>query len=161
MRFSSGIAAALLSLSAEANGVRLPYAKRADNVTAGIPPPPGTYVPVPTFFSTNSTSSKDGATSYPLDIDTQTAYSVYLATRALLALPSLAAPESLSMSLLLNATRSLLLRERLLMPPAIPITPSSRVSCRSSLKKQLSNWNRRSAPALNGESVLFREYAIS
>lgn len=48
-------------------------------IAAGIPPPPGTYVPVPTFFSTNSTKSKDGATSYPLDLDTKVAYSVYLA----------------------------------------------------------------------------------
>ncbi|KAI0910220.1 hypothetical protein F4823DRAFT_380562 [Ustulina deusta] len=77
MRFSNGVTAALLSLSVEANSVRLPYVKRADNVTAGIPPPPGTYIPVPTFFSTNSTRSKGGATSYPLDLDTQTAYSVY------------------------------------------------------------------------------------
>ncbi|KAI1118139.1 aldolase [Nemania sp. NC0429] len=79
MRFSNSIAAALLSLSVEAGSVGLPYTRRADNVIAGIPPPPGTYVPVPTFFSTNSTKSKDGATSYPLDLDTQVAYSVYLA----------------------------------------------------------------------------------
>ncbi|KAJ2994245.1 hypothetical protein NUW58_g1608 [Xylaria curta] len=79
MKFSSGITVAFLSLSVEASSVRLPYVKTADNVNAGIPPPPGTYVPVPTFFSTNSTSSKNGATSYPLDLDTQTAYSVYLA----------------------------------------------------------------------------------
>ena len=79
MRFSNGINAALLSLSVEASSIRLPYVKRADNVTAGVPPPPGTYVPVPTFFSTNATTSKDGASSYPLDIETQTAYSVYLA----------------------------------------------------------------------------------
>ncbi|KAI1275746.1 hypothetical protein F5Y07DRAFT_368636 [Xylaria sp. FL0933] len=79
MRFSNSVAAALLCLSVDASSVRLPYVKRADNVTAGVPPPPGTYVPVPTFFSTNSTTSKDGATSYPLDLATQTAYSVYLA----------------------------------------------------------------------------------
>ncbi|KAI1187727.1 aldolase [Nemania serpens] len=80
MRFSNGVAAALLSLSVEASSVELPYTRRADNViAAGIPPPPGTYVPVPTFFSTNSTKSKDGATSYPLDLDTKVAYSVYLA----------------------------------------------------------------------------------
>lgn len=79
MRFSVGVAAALLSLSVEAGSVELPYTRSADNVIAGIPPPPGTYVPVPTFFSTNSTKSKDGATSYPLDLDTQVAYSVYLA----------------------------------------------------------------------------------
>ncbi|GAW13212.1 hypothetical protein ANO14919_025920 [Xylariales sp. No.14919] len=79
MRFSSGATAALLSLSVEASSAGLPYVKRADNVTAAVPPPPGTYVPVPTFFSTNSTSSRNGATSYALDLDTQTAYSVYLA----------------------------------------------------------------------------------
>ncbi|KAJ8127356.1 hypothetical protein O1611_g6281 [Lasiodiplodia mahajangana] len=83
MRFTNGIvtaaATALLSLSIEASSVRLPYIKRADNVTAGIPPPPGTYVPVPTFFSTNGSSSADSATSYPLDLETQVAYSVYLA----------------------------------------------------------------------------------
>ncbi|KAI1130368.1 hypothetical protein F5Y10DRAFT_276184 [Nemania abortiva] len=80
MRFSNGFAATtLLCLSVEASSVKLPYIKRADNVTAGIPPPPGTYVPVPTFFSTNGSSSTDSATSYPLDIDTQVAYSVYLA----------------------------------------------------------------------------------
>ncbi|KAI3341332.1 hypothetical protein F4824DRAFT_496080 [Ustulina deusta] len=82
MRFSNGVTAALLSLSVEANSVRLPYVKRADNVTAGIPPPPGTYIPVPTFFSTNSTRSKGGATSYPLDLDTQTAYSPVNDTRS-------------------------------------------------------------------------------
>lgn len=83
MRFFNGIAVTVLcSLSVDASSVTLPYIKTAGNVTAGIPPPPGTYVPVPTFFSTNSTnstSSTDGATSYPLDLDTQAAYSVYLA----------------------------------------------------------------------------------
>ncbi|KAJ8120940.1 hypothetical protein ONZ43_g2483 [Nemania bipapillata] len=83
MRFPGSIAAAVtaasLSLSAEASSVTLPYMKTAGNVTVGIPPPPGTYVPVPTFFSTNSTNSTDGAASYPLDLETQVAYSVYLA----------------------------------------------------------------------------------
>ncbi|KAI0402098.1 aldolase [Xylaria palmicola] len=80
MRIPSGIAVvALFSLSVEASTARLPYAEGADKVTAGIPPPPGTYVPMPTFFTTNSSISKDAAASYPLDLDTQTAYSVYLA----------------------------------------------------------------------------------
>jgi 2-keto-3-deoxy-L-rhamnonate aldolase len=81
MRISGGIANALLSLSlsVEASSVQLPYVKRADNVIAGVPPPPGTYVPVPTFFSTNSTKSGNSAASYPLDLDSQAAYSVYLA----------------------------------------------------------------------------------
>lgn len=79
MRSTGRIAAALLSLAVEASSVRLPYTTAADNTTVGIPPPPGTYVPVPTFFSTNSSTSKNAAASYPLDIATQTAYSVYLA----------------------------------------------------------------------------------
>ncbi|KAI8631005.1 aldolase [Xylariaceae sp. FL1651] len=80
MRLSSSFAAALLSFSVEATSVRLPYARRADNVTAGVPPPPGTYVPVPTFFlGQNSSDSSVSATSYALDLDTQVAYSKYLA----------------------------------------------------------------------------------
>ncbi|KAI1173191.1 hypothetical protein F4777DRAFT_590022 [Nemania sp. FL0916] len=79
MKFSASIATALLAFSAEASSVKLPYMKREDGVTAGVPPPPGTYVPVPTFFSTNSSNSPNSAASYPLDIETQIAYSVYLA----------------------------------------------------------------------------------
>ncbi|KAI0974756.1 hypothetical protein F4678DRAFT_420705 [Xylaria arbuscula] len=82
MRFSNGIAAAataLLSVSVAASSVQIPYEKGPNNTLIGLPPPPGTYVPIPTFFSTNSSTSKDAAASYPVDIATQTAYSVYLA----------------------------------------------------------------------------------
>ncbi|KAI1293305.1 hypothetical protein F5Y03DRAFT_411265 [Xylaria venustula] len=81
MRFTNGIAAtvALLSVSVAASSVQIPYEKGPNNTLIGLPPPPGTYVPIPTFFSTNASTSKDAAASYPVDIATQTAYSVYLA----------------------------------------------------------------------------------
>lgn len=41
-------------------------------------PPPGIYVPVPTFFAARSSPAYD-ATTPPLDHDTQAAHAVYLA----------------------------------------------------------------------------------
>ncbi|KAI1269889.1 hypothetical protein F5Y18DRAFT_112693 [Xylariaceae sp. FL1019] len=78
MRLCYGIVAALLCLRAEANTLRLPTAKRANNVTAAVPPPPGAYIPVPTFFK-GAANATLGTTSSPLDLETQAKYSVYLA----------------------------------------------------------------------------------
>ncbi|KAI1496400.1 hypothetical protein F5X99DRAFT_400544 [Biscogniauxia marginata] len=51
---------------------------RVDNVTMGSPPPLGMYVPVPTFFVGKNASNYNPITA-PVDIDTQVAYSLYLA----------------------------------------------------------------------------------
>ncbi|KAJ2901875.1 hypothetical protein MKZ38_001308 [Zalerion maritima] len=54
-----------------------------------IPPPPGIYVPVPTFFKPASTSNGTSANAYssattpPPDLETQAAHSVYLAERGI------------------------------------------------------------------------------
>src|SRR5580698_4228678 len=45
---------------------------------AAFPPPPGVYVPVPTFF-VSSTASNYNATVPPLDLKTQAAHSIHLA----------------------------------------------------------------------------------
>ncbi|KAI5928262.1 hypothetical protein F4810DRAFT_698855 [Camillea tinctor] len=51
---------------------------QADNVTTGNPPPLGVYVPVPTFFVSQNASNYNPIAA-PVDINTQVAYSLYLA----------------------------------------------------------------------------------
>ncbi|KAK2593423.1 hypothetical protein QQS21_008874 [Conoideocrella luteorostrata] len=43
------------------------------------PPPPGIYVPVPTFFASKQSSSNPDPAIPPVDVDTQSAHAIYLA----------------------------------------------------------------------------------
>src|ERR1700731_901855 len=45
---------------------------------AALPPPPGVYVPVPTFFVSRSASNYNSVAA-PLDLKTQAAHSIHLA----------------------------------------------------------------------------------
>lgn len=47
-------------------------------MSAAPPPPPGVYVPVPTFFTPRTSANYD-VTTPPLDLATQAAHSIYLA----------------------------------------------------------------------------------
>ncbi|CAJ2511794.1 Uu.00g074190.m01.CDS01 [Anthostomella pinea] len=80
MKLTSSILLSLLSLSARAElGSGRPRSvKRAEIVTEGVPPPPGTYVPVPTFF-VGKNATNYSAVAAPVDLETQVAYSLYLA----------------------------------------------------------------------------------